>query len=283
MDIKTLKERISKKEIQIEKINKRIAKWEAAKTDEWFIKDQAKWFAYDNPKSVKTYDQLIEAMLNYYNGRETRDQVTIRLELNKSQHLKEADREIKYAKKDLEDANNSLNKYRNQLTLLEAKAATPKIGVLVQFLENWKQNMISFLKEEIAKVEEYRTLNIRMSDVYYDDKEEYLRLSKKCRAIKASTHPLAFELYTSKTEDHFNLDEANKILDEDVETKYWNLVNKVTDITGEIEDVAHVSIGLDGNLNGYIIGNKGKAKIETIGAGGYNIQRYHYRVLVHEM
>lgn len=33
-------------------------------------------------------------------------------------------------------------------------------------------------------------------------------------------------------------------------------------------------------LNGYIKGNAGTAKLNTIGAGWYNIQRFHFRTLI---
>jgi len=38
-----------------------------------------------------------------------------------------------------------------------------------------------------------------------------------------------------------------------------------------------------GDVNGLIWSDKGKAKVQTIGAGGYNIQCYHFRCLVHEV
>lgn len=53
-------------------------------------------------------------------------------------------------------------------------------------------------------------------------------------------------------------------------------------IRKEVAEIVKVDlmIGIDGSLNGYVQGTAGKVTITTIGAGGYNIQRYHYRVLV---
>lgn len=63
-----------------------------------------------------------------------------------------------------------------------------------------------------------------------------------------------------------------------------NLVNRVKSITGEITSWGHLFLNPDNNgwsvLNGYVEGKEGRAYVESIGAGGYNIQRYHIRVLV---
>lgn len=52
---------------------------------------------------------------------------------------------------------------------------------------------------------------------------------------------------------------------------------------GTITDAAALYIGPEGDINGIIVGTEGKAKIQTIGAGGYNIQCFHFRTLIHEI
>ena len=65
--------------------------------------------------------------------------------------------------------------------------------------------------------------------------------------------------------------------------KYDDIINRTVKITGPITDASNLKVGGKGDLNGFIIGENGKAKVETIGAGGWNIQRWHLRTLVHQM
>lgn len=61
-----------------------------------------------------------------------------------------------------------------------------------------------------------------------------------------------------------------------------DLYRRVHDITGEFVDYS--DLHLSGHaLNGIVVGKIGKARVETIVAGGWNIQRLHCRCLVHEI
>lgn len=66
-----------------------------------------------------------------------------------------------------------------------------------------------------------------------------------------------------------------------------DLIYRVRKITGEITDWSNIraTAGTGGFtvLNGLVIGKEGRASIESITAGGYNIQRLHIRVLVHSV
>jgi len=82
----------------------------------------------------------------------------------------------------------------------------------------------------------------------------------------------------------FDIEKLNKILAREKESKYFDLCNRISEVVGEITDARGLSIGnRHGELNGVVDGTKGSARIETIGAGGYNIQCFHYRVLVHKI
>ena len=66
-----------------------------------------------------------------------------------------------------------------------------------------------------------------------------------------------------------------------------DLIYRVRKITGEIIDWSNIraTAGTGGFtvLNGTVVGKEGVACVESITAGGYNIQRLHIRVLVHSV
>lgn len=73
----------------------------------------------------------------------------------------------------------------------------------------------------------------------------------------------------------------NDTLDREVAAKYDMIVERATQKVGKVVDASGLYVGDNGELNGYVKGNTGKkVKITTIGAGGYNIQCFHFRVLM---
>ena len=81
----------------------------------------------------------------------------------------------------------------------------------------------------------------------------------------------------------FNDERLAKIIEAEKKAKYEDLCNRISAVVGEITDVSNLRISAKGNLDGFVTGTKGKAKVETIGAGGYNIMVFHYRTLVHKL
>lgn len=65
-----------------------------------------------------------------------------------------------------------------------------------------------------------------------------------------------------------------------------DLFNRVKEITGEVTEWnVHVTAGNQNLavLEGIVQGKEGKARVETVEAGGWNIQRLHIRTLVHSI
>ena len=73
--------------------------------------------------------------------------------------------------------------------------------------------------------------------------------------------------------------EAITTFKRDLEARYCKLVRQIEDKVG-IVDCFELDRNSNLSFDGFVTGDEGKAKISTIVAGGYNIQRAHYRTLV---
>lgn len=199
---------------------------------------------------------------------------------------------------------------------LEANA--PEI--LKDFLENWKQHAIAYYREKRIRFIEYRkelkaqeraarlealqTLpSLERYREIYKGREltdsdlanlwprkdvdaflserglEYRQIQKK---LNEFGDQITFKLLEIR-DDQEREAWLDKAMEEEKRAKLIDLIGRIMGTVGTITDAAALHIGPEGDINGYIVGTEGKAKIQTIGAGGYNIQCFHFRTLIHEM
>lgn len=119
------------------------------------------------------------------------------------------------------------------------------------------------------------------------DAHDLAKKEKILEACRTMPYEMLKEMYHWRDRDwaKYTTDEQiHESNERDATSLILNLVNRVKDVTGEITDWNHlyVATGTWGGavLNGYVTGKEGRCCVESIGAGGYNIQRYHIRVLV---
>lgn len=80
---------------------------------------------------------------------------------------------------------------------------------------------------------------------------------------------------------HATEEDIKKACAKEAEQYVRNLWYRIKDIIGDVVDYGHLYLSGPA-INGPIYGTKGNVRLETILAGGYNIQRLHYRVLLHK-
>lgn len=91
------------------------------------------------------------------------------------------------------------------------------------------------------------------------------------------------EHHDNSTQDSFRYRTDQYIrntIESDARDKLIDIARRVQKRCGNITDASNLTIGDNGTINGKIIGAKGSANVETIRAGGYNIQCLHFRVLI---
>lgn len=175
---------------------------------------------------------------------------------------------------DIEHEEDALEENRKKLPEKEATLAKWQKKLDEVNAENRKLNEIP---EQLKKLQAELTEKIVASDIrhrermYQDDKEmDYHDFIEKYSYTER-------EYYMGRSDKDF---EEMVRRDAVAEAKWWilDLINRVEKKVGEITEWRLWFTSKA--LNGYVVGTKGSAVVETIIAGGYNIQRRHNRVLV---
>jgi len=139
------------------------------------------------------------------------------------------------------------------------------------FLADYKVRMMSSYTELHAK---YAALNSEVCELWNSGKKEESRELQKQLHMLQQVHGSS-NMYVVR----FKMHELEKIIDKDLEKRKIAFIKRITDKVGEIS-TADLKLGQDGSINGTVEGSQGKATVTSIIAGGYNIQKAHYRVLV---
>lgn len=272
--VEFINKRIAGKESEIEKLKKKLTRIEKAEASNW--ENNPYWYS----------------------------------ESDKQQTLRYIDR-----------AEKALDDYKKELEIAIEKENSRNVQVIIDFLDMWKEKVTEYyekgLKEAYKLYSDYidkaRKLEscVYGSDEYYDAKIEkenayseyhnklygYFRDytdDEKARAksmgrflygnVKVRDGELEYVkgYFSTKGVEH-SMAVLAKDLDKEAKAMYDDIIERTNKIVGQITDVSYLEVNAKGNLDGYIIGTRGKAKVETIGAGGYNIQRFHFRTLIKPM
>lgn len=213
-----------------------------------------------------------------------------------------SERDKTYTVKDLEAARSALAKYQAELAAAQEKENSRNVKAILDFLEIWKTNVKQFYINQFPKylkaLEEFRKEESKNCEWWNRERrsctpEERKAIEDDFRKYKAnfSQHWNFILSYVDRVFDKssytyklvFNTEKLDKELKAEANAKYDDIIERTNEITGKITDASNLEVGAKGELNGYIIGERGTAKVNTIGAGGYNIQCFHFRTLVHSI
>ena len=208
----------------------------------------------------------------------------------------------RYTLRDLEEAKQSLANYQAQLAQAEEKSLSRNVPAITEVLNIWKAHVTKFYTQRFAEYpaawEQYQAdLKPYHEVTYYQEQKmrkedpEGYRQWKESKALIQNNFDSRFNClapyleraYDKQSKKHFWKMDSNKLerdLQAEWERKYDFIIERTNEIVGQITDASGLTIGYKGDLNGFIIGTKGTAKVQTIGAGGYNIQCFHFRTLI---
>lgn len=313
MDINTLKDKVTNAEQKVAKCEATVEKHKVQlqkKIDKFNkLADKLGYEHYDS------YDSFYE-LNNAITDTSIRDDLVwayTEIE-NKEEDIKTAESKVADAEKVLKNWQEKLNKEEANLQYINNEI--PQI--LIDFLNDWKEHcreyVLTMTDKYFEEKQELRdTINTYCWEYIVDNKDKFdylfnnypdnfatfnnsinytqyinsyrdfkefesiYNVKELKKSLENKYNNYFVQFYISHRQDINALD---KELEKEKNNKLLDLMNRVTAITGIITDTTNLKINAKGDIDGIIYGEKGNCKVTTIGAGGYSIQCFHYRVLV---
>lgn len=200
-----------------------------------------------------------------------------------------SDYDLKHTNRDLEEARESLKKYQEELIKTGQKEQSRNVPAITEFLDKWYEMNVEFYKEQKIAYEEAKQIDRQKSSEYTEwfnseRKHQPIEVIKQVEKERRAYNKQFKEDWTHVTQfDHGDLDwetTMKKDLKKEYDRKYDFIIERTNEIVGTITDASGLRVGSKGDLNGLIKGTDGIASVQTIGAGGYNIQCFHFRTLI---
>ncbi len=156
-----------------------------------------------------------------------------------------------------------LKKYEDDIITIIEKENSRNIKVILDYLDLWYEKSVAFYLEARKGFIIERAQYLADDKSYCECLNKSNSYSKEEMDIKRKERNVAVQKFKAK----------------------WSFITQFNHGNLSWEDTMKndLLIEKDGELNGYISGTRGKASVHTIGAGGYNVQCFHFRVLVKKL
>lgn len=230
--------------------------------------------------------------------------------------------DIKGATQKLEDAERILQNWKDKLNIEIEKERflegnSPQ--VIKDFLEDWKEKAYEW---HIKRYEAYRVYRAKLEDEKEAAQLNYIKtaleykdhvgedgeltteltwvLRRPTRGLEKNLKELGLDWRSIRDKEEAFAGQTvlrmcgyrNKIerldwlateIEKEKKEKMMDLITRIYKEVGAITDATGLQVSANGNLDGVIDGEDGKAQIRTIEAGGWRIQCFHYRTIIRKL
>lgn len=275
MDIQKIQDQLDKVNADIEKREERIKALEAREQKKKTAFEKAIGFEIDYDKYVfnkraksnlvghKYYDELADIDFGISNDVE-------RDNFEEYYNLLTAIRDQLSCWNKIFDLEDRRTKLETQLQMEIAKQNS--IEELPPIMKELKQGIYEML---LNRYFQYRENAIEVEKQLFELPKSEAKKLMKSLIYEYGAVALDYEYWCDCSDE-----DLKKRATKDSDFYVLDLIRRVTKKVGTIQDYRNLVVNGPA-INGTIIGDRGSTRLETIVAGGYNVQKEHYRVILH--